>query len=141
MNQRTLKVLSLTTAGGHLITNAAWVPGLVVDLNQDNVTTNAWSYANIGRREIKVVAFIQKGPIGTTATDMSTYNLWVQSATTGAFTGTLTTEAGPATATTYGPTNELHFVTNNRYIRLLHNAASPTSCTISALCLVEQRAS
>jgi hypothetical protein len=142
MNQRTLTVLSLTTSGGHLITNAAWVPGLVVDLAAgDGVTTSTWTYANIGRREMKVVAFIQKGPIGTTAVDMSTYNAWVQTATTGAFTGTLTTEAGPMTATTYGPTNELHFQTNNRYMRLLHNAATPTSCTISALCLIEQRAS
>jgi hypothetical protein len=141
MNQRTLKVLPLTTSGGHLITNANFIPGLVVDLAQDNVTTGAWTYANVGRREMKMVAFVQKGPIGTTAADMSTYNVWVQSATTGAFTGTLTTEAGPATCSTYGPTNELHFVTNNRYIRLLHNSVGATSCTVSALLLVEQRAS
>jgi hypothetical protein len=138
MNQRTLKVLPLTTGGGHLITNANWIPGLVVDLNQDNVTTNAWTYANIGRREMKVLGWVGAAH---TAGGLSTYNLWVQSATTGAFTGTLTTEAGPATATTYGPTNELHFVTNNRYIRLLHNVAAATSQTVAAFVLVEQRAS
>ena len=138
MNQRTLKVLYLSTGGGHMLTNAALVPGLIVDINQDNVTTNAWTYANIGRREMKVFGWV--GPAHTGG-QLSTYNAWVQSATTGAFTGTLTTECGPIVATTYGPTSELHFATNNRYIRVLHNSAGASSSTPIVMLLVEQRAS
>lgn len=139
MNQRSLKVLSLTTGGGHLLTNANWVPGLVVDLAQgDGVTTGGWGFANIGRREMKFFGWV--GASHTTG-DMSTYNAWVQSATTGAFTGTLTTEAGPITATTYGGTTVLHFATNNRYIRALHNMCGASSGTVALGVLVEERAS
>ena len=141
MNQRTLKLLSLTTGGGHFLTAAAWIPGLVVDLASDTATTSAWTFANVGRREMKVQAAFQPGVFGTTAFTTAAYNAWVQTATTGAFTGTLTTEAGPISATTFGPTNELHFVTNNRYMRLLHNCAADASCTVVAYAMVEQRAS
>jgi hypothetical protein len=141
MNQRTLKVLSLTTGGGHITTG--FVSGLVVDLVAgDGVTTNAWTFANVGRREIKFWGFVHPGATGTTVGAMASYTAYLQTSTTGAFTaGTITTNSASITCTTFGPTNEGHFYTNDRYLRPLHNCLSITSCGVVLMALVEQRAS
>lgn len=132
----------MTTGGGHVTTSANWIPGLVVDLAAgDGVTTSTWTYANVGRREFKVFGYISPGFVGSTAGAMSTYTGFVQTATTGAFTGTLTTASGTFSCTTYGPTSELHVYTNDRYARVLHNFAGITSGSAAVFALLEQRAS
>ena len=140
MNQRTLRVLQLTTGGQHITTG--FVPGAALDLAADNVTTQGWTFANVGRREMKFWAFVAPGQVGSTVGAMASYNLFLQTSSTGAFSaGTITTNSASVVATTFGPTNEGHFYTNDRYVRALHNCVSITSCTVVATVLVEQRAS
>jgi hypothetical protein len=121
MNQRTLKVLWLTT-GGERITTGATTHSTILDLSQDVVTTGAWTYANIGRREIKVFGSVQLSIGSTGAATFTGYNpsLYSSSVSTGAsptlLSGIITT------ATTWGGYEFGHVVSNQRYLY-----ACPTS--------------
>ena len=158
MNQRTLEVLNLTTALNFLA--GAATTGASLDLAQDNVTTSTWTYANVGRREMKLGGFVAFIPTAAAVTPNCTnfFGL-LQSGSTGAAAGTWnwianSTFGVPAVtagtmifsaATGGGMYNvtPIHFMTNDRYVRAVYNVQGATTCQVAPafFVMVEQRAS
>ncbi len=139
MNQRTLKILWFTTQSNQFV--AGWnTSTYVVDLARgDGVTTNAWSFANVGRREMKL--FIWPGVTSQAA--LCTSGIAVMyTGTTGTAVNTLA--AGTTvtwTDVTAGPPQPIHFYTNDRYAELHFCVGANTTQTVVAGVMVEQRAS
>ena len=139
MNQRSLVLVPLTTNGVN--TTAGFTTHAPVDLNQDNVTTNAWTFANIGRREMKLMVTVAPGTTGLGA--LTSFTAMIQSCTTGAAAGTWSTITSSQIAlTTYGY-GVSHFVSNDRYVRLHTSVGGATTAYtyVSAGVLEEQRGS
>lgn len=150
MNQRTIKVLNISTGAQY---TGALLTGGVFDLAVDTVTTGAWAYANVGRREMKFGGYLVNAFTGTSNVTAATG--WLLSATSGGATawtpvanstwgGNVTNNAGNfTTAGGFWPIPEMHFYTNDRYIRPVINIQGATTASVSAalFVLIEQRAS
>ena len=151
MNQRTLKVLTVTTGARF---TGALATGSSFDLAQDNTTTNAWTFANIGRREMKLSGYFVNAFTGTSNCTAATG--WLIGSTTGAiagtwapianstFGGTVTNDASNfTTGGGFFPIAETHFSTNLRYVRPVLNVEGATTASVSLALFVleEQRAS
>ena len=140
MNQQSLKILWLTTQSNQFIAGAS-TGAVVLDLAAgDGVTTNAWTFANVGRREMKL--FVWPGVTSQAANCTSGRHVLL-SATTG--TSVTWTPVANTTITytdvTAGPPNPVHFYTNDRYVRLYNTLGALTTMTIVAGIMVEQRGS
>ena len=139
MNQASLKILWLTTQSNQFLAGAS--TGGVIDLVAgDGVTTNAWTFANVGRREMKF--FVWPG-VTSQAGNCTSGRHVLLSCSTGAG-GTWSPVVGTTvtyTDVTAGPPNPVHFYTNDRYVRLYNTVGALTTLTIVAGIMVEQRGS
>jgi hypothetical protein len=139
MNQRTLAILWLANAAS--TGSAGWTTGYGVDLAAgDGITTSTWTYANVGRREMKLFGYVV-GTVGSGAAVTSVQG-FLQSSSTGVAGTTWATVANSTfTATTYGPTNPIHVYTNDRYVRVHQIIGCLTTAALVSGIMVEQRAS
>lgn len=134
MNQRSLTIVGLTTGGP--VTTGAATHG-VFDISQNTATTQGWTYASIGRREMKLLAAIANN--GTTAAQtMTQYTVSLFGSTVS--TGASATFLVATTATTWGGAAEAHFTSNFRYAYIISNYSGVTTGGPSVGVMVEQRA-
>ena len=139
MNQRTLEVLWFTTQSNQYVAGWSTAPN-VIDLTAGaGVTTSTWTYANVGRREMKF--FLWPGVTSQAALCTSGIAI-LRSGTTGTAASTLI--AGTTVTwsnVTAGVPAPIHFFTNDRYVALHFCVGANTTNTIVAGVMVEQRAS